>query len=370
MAGVFLAREPELKRLVAVKVLAPRHASDPRARQRFEREAQAAASLSHPNIVAIHTVGRLSDGVPYIVMQFVKGKTISERLETEGPLAVDEARTILSQVASALAAAHARGIVHRDVRPGNILYEEETGRALLADFGIARILASGDTEPGARLTATGELVGDPTWMSPEQLTGAPITEQSDIYAFGLLGYALLAKRSPYDADSRQNLVRAQVLDSPRRLSELRPDIDPALEQMLLSCLAKVPAHRPNASEIVRRLASTAPSPPGAAHGSAGEILSRVTERRVPQIVVLYVILGWGVLQIMDQLVDRAVLPGLAYRLTLVSFLSGIPAALVAAWFHGRKGDQPMRRIEYWLFGGLGLIWLTICLVIYLGWLSR
>jgi serine/threonine-protein kinase len=162
---------------------------------RFEREAQSAASLSHPNIVAIYRVGRLSNDLPYFIMQYVKGRTMADRIKAKGALPLDEARRAIGEVASAVAAAHQKGIVHRDIRPGNVLYEEDSGRALLADFGIAAIVASGDMGESARLTRTGELVGDPSYMSPEQLMGMEVTERSDVYAIGLLGYELVKRRT-------------------------------------------------------------------------------------------------------------------------------------------------------------------------------
>ncbi len=368
-ASVFLAREPELKRLVAIKVLSPSLTEDPLARARFEREAQAAASLSHPNIVAVHGVGRLSNGAPYIVMQYVKGRTMAERLEAEGTLSVEEGRRVLAEIASALAAAHRKGIVHRDVRPVNVLHEEETGRCLLADFGIAGVLWSGDQEPAARLTRTGELVGDPTWMSPEQLQGGSLTERSDVYGLGLLGYALLAKRSPYDSSSRQTLVRAHLRETPRKLCELRDGVDAQLDDLLLRCLAKQPEHRPNAADIAQRLAAPPPAPVTRDPLTPQGLLALLTERRVPQIVVLYIVLAWGALSVIDQLADRDVLPELVYRFSLVSLLSGLPAVLVGAWFHGKKGDQPVRKIEYWLFGALALLWLVMSALVYLRFAS-
>jgi serine/threonine protein kinase len=363
-ASVFLAREPELKRLVAIKVLAPKLIEDPRARARFEREAQAAASLSHPNIVAVHTVGRLSNDAPYISMQYVKGRTLAERLEAEEAIPVEEARRALADIAAALAAAHNKGIVHRDVRPANVLHDEETGRYLLADFGIAGVLSSGEQEPGDRLTKTGETVGDPMWMSPELLMGQPLTERSDIYGLGLLGYATLAKSSPYDASSRQDLIRAHVRDRPRRLCKLRDGVDRQLDDLLFRCLAKEPGHRPNAADVAARLSEPLSTTSGSFEVLQSSFLSKLIARRMPQIVILYALVAWAILQVVDQLADRDVLPELAYRFTLASAVAGLPAVLVGAWYHGKKGGQPFRKIEYWLFGVLALIWLTVCAIIY------
>lgn len=372
VAIVYLAREQQLKRLVAIKVLSPKLARDQRARLRFEREAQAAASLSHPNIVAVHRVGRLSNDLPFIVMQYVKGTTMEDRLQAQGALPMDEARRVIADIASAVAAAHRKGIVHRDIRPGNVLYEEESGRALLADFGIAAILASGESPESARLTKTGELVGDPGYMSPEQLMGEELTERSDLYSLGLLGYELAAGCGPYEAGSRREKLTAHVRGEPKRLSELRADADPVMEEVLLRCLAKEPEQRPNASDVASILADVSaertPVPPAAGPASTG-FLSRLRERRMPQIILAYGAVSWGLLGIADQLADRGVLPEVAYRLVLVAVLTGLPAVLAGAWFHGKKGRQEFSRVEYWLFGALAVVWLAVSTLILIRWRS-
>src|SRR5688500_12718957 len=142
-------------------------------RRRFEREARSAASLTHPNVVSVHRLGRLADGTPYLVMTYVNGRTLADRLKAEGLMPEPEARSLLTQMASALAAAHKKGIVHRDVRPANVLVEEETGRFLLSDFGIAGLLEGEGSEQ--RLTRTGQIIGEPRYASPEQLRGEKVT---------------------------------------------------------------------------------------------------------------------------------------------------------------------------------------------------
>lgn len=212
MATVYLAKEKALGRFVAVKVLLPGRAKEETARKRFEREAKAVASLTHPNVVQIHRMGRLRDETPYLVMRFVKGRTMEERLAAEGRLPPDLAREVLHDVASALAAAHAQGIVHRDVRPANVLWDEEKGQAMLTDFGIAAILATSG-EDATRLTQTGQMVGDPRYLSPEQLRDENLTELADMYAFGVLGYELYTGAGPYDA-------KTSTHSGSRRISEV------------------------------------------------------------------------------------------------------------------------------------------------------
>lgn len=260
-ASVYLAREPSLQRLVAVKLLHAELADDPKGRLRFEREAQSAARITHPNVVAIYRVGALSTGVPYIVMQYVRGRTLQDRIKAEGRLPLSEVRRILADVASGLAAAHRHRIVHRDLKPSNVLYEEETGRVFLGDFGIAALLASGDREE-TRLTTRGHVVGDLRYRSPEQLRGEEVTELADIYGLGLLGFELLTGESPFEAESPSDFVAAHIRQPPRRPSSLREEVDEELEDLLLRCLEKVPAHRPSAADLVRRLAPPSRGPAG------------------------------------------------------------------------------------------------------------
>jgi serine/threonine protein kinase len=366
MATVYLAREESLKRLVAVKVLSPKLAKDERARRRFERETQAVAAISHPSIVAVYRVGRLSNDLPYFVMQYVKGTTLAERLRAKGPLAGDEARSILSEVASALAAAHDKGIVHRDVRAGNVLYEEGSGRALLADFGIAAVLVSGESSAESRLTRTGELIGDPSYMSPEQLRGEDVTERSDLYALGLMGYEMAAGRGPYEVKSKREAVMAHIKQEPSKLSELRPGVEPQLEDVLLRCLAKEPGHRPSAADVAEQLKAPTgemavgpqPSP---------NFLRRITERRIPQIIIGYLVAAWLALQVVGFFVEHEMMSGVALRLVLVLVATALPAVVMGAWFHGRRGRQKFEPIEYWVFGALGVIWLVTSVVILFTW---
>ncbi len=368
-SSTYLAREPDLKRLVAIKVLAPRLGRNEAARARFEREAQAVASLSHPSLVAIHRVGRLSNGLPYIVMRYVQGRTLADRLRAEGRLAVDEARRILVQVASALAAAHSKGVVHRDVRPCNVLCDEETGRSLLTDFGTAAVMPRGELDPPTRLTKTGELIGDPAYMSPEQLVGSGVSGRSDVYALGVLGYELLTGRGPYDAGSQKELVMAHLRGRPRDLSRLRRDVDRGLAALLERCLAKDPRHRPTAADVARLAGSSSPGLPVTVELGSRDFLARLKERRIVQIAMLNGAIAWGLLEAIGELVEHGILPEVGYRLALVSTITGLPAVLIGAWFHGKAGRQKFRVLEYWLFAALALIWLGASAVVLFSWMS-
>lgn len=373
MATVYLGREGQLKRLVAIKVLSPSLARDERAGLRFEREAQASAALNHPNVVTVFRVGRLSNDLPYMVMEYVRGRTMAERLAAQGPLPEDRARRVIVDVASALAAAHRKGIVHRDVRPGNVLYEEESGRVLLSDFGIAAILASGESGGPGRITRTGELIGDPGYMSPEQLLGETLSELSDVYSLGLLGYELLTGSGPYGASSKREMITSHIKSEPKPLTEARPGTDPVLAETLARCLAKQPSHRPSAADVAKRLETPSGEvqlkvPGGMASTTMGSgLLRRLTERRFPQVIALYTIIGWTLLQVADQLADRGVLPEVMYRLVLVAVLTGLPAVLVGTWYHGKRGRQEFTRVEYWVFALLGLVWVAVSAVILFTW---
>jgi hypothetical protein len=360
MATVYLARERALGRLVAIKVLHARLAGDETARRRFEREAKAAASLAHPNVVEVFRFGRLSDETPYLVMRFVKGRTLEERLAAEGPLPVALAREVLAGVASALAAAHAHGIVHRDVRPANVLWDDERKQALLSDFGIAALLATSGEE-ATRLTKTGQMLGDPRYLSPEQLLDQDLTELADMYAFGVLGYELLTGQGPYEARSNTQMITAHLTGTPRDLRPRRPDVDAAVADLLIRCLNREPNHRPSAARAAATLGSGAGQAGAAATGSTAEAdatggLGELIKRRVPQVVLATIAGGWALLEVTETIFDN---DSLIFRLALAFVGSGIVAATVVAWFHGERGKQKTPVLEWVLLGTIGVIWVAI-----------
>ncbi len=368
MATVYLAKEKALERLVAVKVLLPGRASDETARRRFEREAKSAASLSHPHVVQVFRFGRLPDETPYLVMRFVKGRTMEERLKAEGRLPGDLARQVLDNVTSALAAAHAHGIVHRDVRPGNILWDEESNSAHLSDFGIAALLATGGEE-ATRLTKTGQMVGDPRYLSPEQLLDKDLTELADMYAVGVLGYELYTGDGPYDAKTNTQWITAHLTADPKDLRELRPDIDPAVADLLKRCLNREPNHRPSAADAARILSGEAP--PGSLAHTSGSVeeaadLQQLIKRRVPQIVVVAGAVSWGFISFVGLLVDMGSLGPVFWNLSLPFAACGVAAATIVAWFHGEAGKQEANVLEWILLSVIGVLWVTISAWIFVG----
>ncbi|MGD2136471.1 MAG: protein kinase, partial [Gemmatimonadales bacterium] len=283
MGAVFLAREPALKRLVAVKVLAPWLAADAKARARFEREATAAAQLSHPNVVRVYSVGETTDErLPYIVMQYVQGSTLAEWMEDREKVPERDARRIIGEVAAALAAAHQREFVHRDVKPSNVLLEQESGRAYVADFGVSAALSSEQQLEQTKLTATGMVVGTPVYMSPEQAASEAVTPKSDVYSLGMLAYELITGELPFEASSAMGWVAAHMRDTPTPIQAKRPDLSPEILKLVDRCLAKDAAARPTAAELARGMLPSLETeiewpPPGLStlHGAAESLIREV-----------------------------------------------------------------------------------------------
>ncbi|MEO8620112.1 MAG: serine/threonine-protein kinase [bacterium] len=251
MGIVYLARDVQLDRDVAIKVLPSMLARTAESRERFVREARTAAGLSHPNIVPIHRVGE-AGGFVFFVMSYVEGETLGERLRTRGPLPPAEATRVLREVAWALAYAHGRGIVHRDVKPDNILLEAGTGRALVTDFGIAH----GGAHEGP-VTDPGKIMGTAHFMSPEQAANEPIDGRSDIYALGVVGYLAVSGRLPFDAPSVPALLVRQATEAPPGVQSAAPGLPPALAAAIDRCLDRNPAARfPDGEAMAAALAPT------------------------------------------------------------------------------------------------------------------
>ena len=238
MADVYLARDRLLERRVAVKVLFPEFATDPSFVARFRREAQAAANLAHPNIVAVYDWGQ-QGGTYFIVMEYVNGRTLADVLRAEGKLPPVRAAEISSEVAAALGFAHRNGVVHRDVKPGNILVTA-TGEVKVADFGIARVANAG-TDSG--LTQAGSVMGTAAYFSPEQAQGATPDPRSDLYSLGIVMYEMVGGRPPFAGDNPVSIAYKQVHEAPVRLRDLTPTVPVAYEAIVAKLLAKHPDAR-------------------------------------------------------------------------------------------------------------------------------
>jgi serine/threonine-protein kinase len=360
MATVYLARERDLDRMVAIKVLRPESADLEIARRRFEREARAAASLSHHHVVKVHRFGRFqTDGTPYLVMEFVNGRTMEEHLAAQGPLPIDTVVEVLADVASALAAVHARGIVHRDVRPANILWDEENEEALLTDFGIAALLETSGKD-FTKLTARGMLVGDPRYISPEQSHNKPLTSLADVYSFGVLGYELLSGQSPYAATTEAEWLDAHRHAQPRDLRVLRSDIDRELATLLRQCLSKEPKHRPSAAALAKSLSDRTGRP---AVPPQQRVWKSVLSRRVPQAIVGSGIVCWGLVEVVSTLIQNTPLPPIAFSLTLALASAVVAASGVVAWYHGQPGTQRPPLREFVLLGALAVAWIGVSIIL-------
>jgi serine/threonine-protein kinase len=254
MGVVYLARDVQLDRDVAIKILPAHLARSAAARERFLREARMAAGLSHPHIVPIHRVSE-AGGFVFFVMSYVEGETLGERLRARGPLPPAEAMRVLREVAWALAYAHGRGIVHRDVKPDNILLEAATGRALVTDFGIAH-----GGEPGSD-TDPGKIMGTAHFMSPEQAAGDPLDGRSDLYALGVLGYLAVSGRLPFESANLPALIVRQASEEPPSVMRVAPGLPSALGAAIDRCLARDPDDRFADGEALAAALATAVARP-------------------------------------------------------------------------------------------------------------
>ena len=239
MADVYLAEDEELGRRVAIKILNERHANDDSFVERFRREAKNAAGLSHPNIVSIYDRGE-AEGTYYIAMEYLDGRTLKELLIARGPMPIGDAIHYTRQILNALRFAHKKGVVHRDIKPHNVMVDGD-GRLKVTDFGIARAGASQMTEAGA-------IVGTAQYLSPEQARGAAVDQRSDLYSIGVVLYEMLTGNVPFTGESPVEIAMKHLSDTPRPPSSIRPEIPPDLDMVVLRALAKNPDDRYQTAE--------------------------------------------------------------------------------------------------------------------------
>ncbi len=299
MSRVFVATEVALNRRVVVKVLG-RALAEGLSAERFAREIALAAALQDPHIVPVHATGTTGEGLPFFTMPFVEGESLRVRMQ-RGPVPLDEALRILRDIAEALEYAHTRGIVHRDIKPENVLLSGRS--AVVADFGIAKALAAARAQgegqgAGATLTSVGMSLGTPAYMSPEQAAGDPADHRADLYAWGMVAYELLAGKHPFlDRGSMQQLIAAQITEMPPPLDEMRPGLPPTLGALVMRCLAKAPAERPESATALLATLGTTGTAGAVSTGDASGVRVAVAMprgRRVGLAVVLAVLLlGFG-----------------------------------------------------------------------------
>ena len=250
MGVVYLAREVHLDRSVAIKLLPPDRSADTELRARFLREARLAAKLSHPNIIPIHSVEETA-GFVFYVMAFIDGETLAQRVRTRGPLSSSDGTRVLREVAWALGYAHSQGLVHRDVKPDNILLESASGRVLVADFGIAAALSR---QPEDSRDAATNVAGTPEFMSPEQALGKPLDARSDLYGLGATAFYAFSGRFPFEGRTATEILAKQVTEPAPPLASLGLAVPRKLSALVDRCLAKNPDHRPaNAIVLAEQL---------------------------------------------------------------------------------------------------------------------
>src|ERR671936_668982 len=267
MANVYLAEDQELGRRVAIKILNDRHANDDQFVERFRREAKNAAGLSHPNIVSIYDRGE-AEGTYYIAMEYLEGRTLKELIVSRGPAPIPVAIDYARQILSALRFAHRNGIVHRDIKPHNVLVDGE-GRVKVTDFGIARAGAA------SQMTEAGSIVGTAQYLSPEQAKGTAVDQRSDIYSLGIVLYELLTGSVPFTGDTPVEIAMKHISETPVPPSEKRPEVPHDLDLVVVRALAKDPGDRyPSAEEMDADLERVA----------RGVAVSRVTEESATQIM--------------------------------------------------------------------------------------
>ena len=273
MGVVVRAYDTQLCRTVAIKLMSPQLTLIKQARERFFREARAAAGINHPNIVTIHAVSEHA-GVPFLVMEFVGGRSLSDRIHSDAPLSCLDALRISVQIASGLAAAHSQGIIHRDIKPANIMLEDSIERVKITDFGLARVMME-----QSELTSQGGVVGTPAYMSPEQVNGEPLDQRSDLFSLGCVMYAMTAGYSPFRGENVLGTARRVANVKHESLAAISKDVPPYFIQVVDRLLEKAPADRyQSASELVEELtrhlvransgAGPQPEVPAAASSSA------------------------------------------------------------------------------------------------------
>ena len=328
MSRVFVAHETALGRTVALKVLSPELAAGISI-ERFHREIQVAARLQHPHVVPVHSAGAV-DGLPYYTMPFVEGESLRVRLAKDGALPLRDVNTILRDVARALEYAHSQGVVHRDIKPDNVLMAGSS--ATVADFGIAKAISASRTQvPGGTLTSAGTSIGTPSYIAPEQASGDANTDhRADIYAFGCMAYELLTGRTPFGDRSPSKLFVAHLSEKPENVADRRPDTPPVLAALVMQCLEKDPDRRPqSATDILRALDAVTSS---GGH-DATPVIALATRRNLGKALLIYAASFIGVAILSRAAIIVIGLPDWVFPGSLIVMALGLPVILFTGLVH-------------------------------------
>src|SRR5881398_4086499 len=329
MSRVFLAEEVRLSRQVVVKVLPPELAAGVSA-DRFEREIQLAAKLQHPHIVPLLTAAARGD-LLYYVMPLIAGEALRARIAHERALPIGETVRILRDVCDALAYAHGHGVVHRDIKPDNVMLSGK--HALVTDFGVAKAVSSSTGSGSGTLTSIGMALGTPACMAPEQAAGDPNADhRADLYAVGVLGYELLAGRTPFGGLSPQGMLAAQVTATPDPVTQHRDSVPPALAALIMRCLAKHPADRPQSADEILGQLETMATPTGATTPEQAPTISSGTAAAIRRahpvrVATLFGFAAVGVLTVVYFLVHVLGLPDWAFAGAVGLAAAGLPVML-------------------------------------------
>ena len=332
MSRVFVATEASLGRRVVVKIL-PHEMGEGVSVDRFRREITLAAQLQHPHIVPVLAAGEIA-GLPYYTMPMVEGQSLRSRLAKGGPLPITEVIGIMRDVAKALAYAHERGVVHRDIKPDNVLLSG--GSAVVTDFGVAKALSASKTlAPGGTLTQVGSSLGTPAYMAPEQAAADPGTDQrADIYAFGIMAYEMLAGQPPFHGRTPQKLLAAQMGERPEAIGDIRADTPPLLADLVMRCLEKDPDDRPQSASDIVRVLETVTS--GGGHPAMPAILLG-GRRKLGRALGLYALAFVGVALVARAATIVIGLPDWVFPGALGVMALGLPMILFTAFVqHGTR----------------------------------
>ena len=333
MSRVFLAEEVELGRQVVIKVLPPDMSAGVN-RERFQREIRLAASLQHPHIVPLLTAGAAGE-LLYYVMPYIEGESLRARLAREGELPITEAARILRDVVDALAAAHKRGVVHRDIKPDNVMLAGN--HALVTDFGVAKAVSASSGDSGSSLTSLGIALGTPAYMSPEQAAADPHTDhRADIYAVGALAYEMLAGTPPFTGPTPQSVLAAHVTQAPEQLTRRRPAVPPAMAELVMRCLEKRPADRwQTAVELLPALGgfmtpTGGMTPTGTAPVAAVSAEHSYRKSHPARVLGFYALASVAVLGVAYFLMMQLGLPGWVFPGAAALLAAGVPIMMITA----------------------------------------